>query len=276
MSMKLIDLSQFTQNFTRDNAEEIAAEVSSMKTIIRKMDVGVHDVTFTAVAMKDGEAFKLNDKAGGTLIFSMIGHNLAGEEQLFVFFLPTAITYAQGMASTDPKIKFPFQRTSKDFQCMGINIPDFREAVLKTNGEAITKLIGTRFMVENKWDAKKLHLEYDNMTRCYHFTKPNGERFTSGEMAAPVHPEKDKWGDARFAEALVIAHSQNHQVALRMESIIKPHPTANNDKVNDALAALLRPQPKKVPNFVNATENPFKPKKVSAPLEFEKDIDIEG
>lgn len=270
--MTILDLSAFAKNFVPDNAEELS-KISSINGLPARIGVGVHEVTISSLYEKLGAPFRVVDQAGGALQFSVIIKNKDNEEQMVGFTVPLQITFSQSASLQDKRTSFLFKKTISDLMGMQIRLEYFREALIKTNGEAARLLIGTKFILENKWNPKKVHLEYNSSARGYYFTKANGERFTDGELAVPVHIDKDKKWHERFVEAMVIAKECNQELALNMETIIRSHPSETNEKVNEALLATFQSKEKK-PFAFNTTKNPFQPKKITAPVDFEPDVEM--
>lgn len=264
----LIDLSKFKQNFVKDTPEEIQ-EILAMREV-KRIPEGMHEVKIVNIHEKDGVKAKEVDKFGGCIGFSLVARNENHEEQLVYFLIPMHLTFLQ--ARNEPS-SFAIQKTITNLNAMGIRPDLLRLAMVETNGNALLTLIGTAFVIENRWDTRKLHLEYDAEAKAHFFVKGDGTRFTSGEMAVPVMFDKDKKGNDRWTEFIELAAQNNYKLATQMDTTIHSHPSLSNEGINEALLKLISKEtPKKV---VKTPSNfpPF-PKKPTAPLDMESDMDL--
>lgn len=266
--MKL-DLSQFRQNHVKDTAEDLA-EIAALKQIVR-IPEGIHEVVVTGIHEKDGNKFKITDKLGGTLGFSLVVQDAQKREQMIYICVPLVASYKQACLDPDKKVSFAYINSVRHLNCMKINPISLREAILASDCEAIKELVGAQFVIRNSWDSRKLHLEYDSTARAYYFVTSNGERFSSGEIAAPIELDMSKKDDSRFDEAVAIAHAQGYQLATRMDVKLDVHPTATNEDINESLKTYLVPKKQPTPTVINKTIPAF-PKKVVAPLSVEPDV----
>lgn len=262
-----IDLSNYRQNYIKDTAEDIK-EIAALKQTAR-IPEGVHEVVVTAIHEKDGSKFTISDKLGGTVGFSLIVKDALKREQMLYVSIPLVVSFKQACLDSDNKIKFQFRQSIKNLQIMGIDPILLREAMLATDCEAAEALVGTQFVIINSWDSRKLHLEYDSTARAHYFVTSAGERFSSGEIAAPIEIDSTIKDNKRYAEAIAIAHAQGYQLATQMNVNLDIHPTASNESINEALRKFV--QPKKPSTIINKTIPPFPVKKIVAPLSVEPD-----
>jgi hypothetical protein len=269
--MKKIDLSAFRQNYVKDTAEDMK-EIAALKSTTR-IPEGAHEVVVTAIHEKDGVKYKLTDKLGGTVGFSLVVKDSLKREQMLYISIPLVVSFKQACMDSDNKVKFQFRQSIKNLQLMGLDPMLLREAMLMSDCEALDYLVGTQFVIINSWDNRKLHLEYDATAKAHYFVTSSGDRFNSGEIAAPIALDAEKKDDTRYAEAIAIAHAQGYQLATRMDVNVDTHPTASNEAINEALQKVI--QPKKVaPTVINKTipAFPVTPKKILAPLSVEPDL----
>lgn len=266
------DLSAFRQNYVKDSVEDMK-KIAEIKSV-QRIPEGAHEVVITGVHEKDGVKYKLNDTLGGTLGFSLVVKDAQRREQLLYVAIPLHVNFLQACLDKDSKISFQFKNSVDNIQSMGVDAILLREAVLATDCDAIESLVGAQFVVVNTWDARKLHLEYDELSKAHVFVNSNGERFTSGEIAAPIKLDLDTDIKKRYVEATAIAIQHGYQLATQMRVKIDTHPTASNDKINEALEKAVQPKEKKVPVLINKTIPAF-PKKIVPPLSIEPDNFIE-
>lgn len=264
----LIDLSKFKQNFVKDTPEEIQ-EILAMKDV-RRIPEGLHEVKVTGFYEKDGTKIKIVPKFGGCVGFSMIVKTLTHEEQLIYLMIPLHLKFLQ--ARNEPN-SYAIQKTINNLNSMGIRPDLLRLAIVESNGNAIESLIGANLVIENKWDIRKLHLEYDTEAKSYFFVKGDGSRFTSGEMAVPVMFDKDKKGTERWEEFIALATQNDYKLATQMDTILHPHPTLKNESINEELSKIINKDLQK--KVVKPTSNfpPF-PKKPVAQLDIESDVEL--
>lgn len=266
-----IDLSSFRQNYVKDTAEDMK-EIAALKQSVR-IPEGAHEVVVSAIHEKDGVKCKLSDKLGGTVGFSLVVKDALKREQMLYISIPLVVSFKQACLDADNKVKFQFRQSIKNLQLMGIDPILLREAMLATDCEAVDALVGTQFVIVNSWDNRKLHLEYDATAKAFYFVTSSGEKFASGEIAAPIELDATIKDDSRYAEAVAIAHAQGYQLATRMDTNVDSHPTATNDAINEALAKFLQPKKTAHP-IINKTipAFPVAPKKIVAPLSIDPDV----
>lgn len=266
------DLSAFRQNYVKDSAEDMK-KIAEIK-LVQRIPEGVHEVIVTGIHEKDGVKFKLNDTLGGTIGFSLIVKDTQKREQLLYIAIPLHVNFLQACLDKDTKINYQFRNSVDNIQSMGLDASLLREAALVTDCEAIENLIGTQFVIINTWDARKLHLEYDELSKAHVFVNSSGERFTSGEIAAPIKLDLEIDVKKRYTDAIAIALSYGFQLATQMRVKVDSHPTASNDKINEALEKAILPKEKKSPIIINKTIPAF-PKKIVPPLSVEPDNFVE-
>lgn len=264
-----IDLSSFRQNYVKDTAEDMK-EIDALKNTAR-IPEGSHEVVVTSIHEKDGVKCKLTDKLGGVVGFSLVVKDALKREQMVYISIPLVASFKQACMDTDNKIKFQFRQSTRNIKLMGLDPIVLREAIIASDCEAVDLLIGTQFVIVNSWDVRKLHLEYDSTAKAHYFVTSSGDKFSSGEIAAPIALDSEKKDDSRFCEAIAIAKAQGYELATRMSTTIDSHPTAQNDAINESLKKYLQP---KKQTIINKTIPAF-PKKVTAPLSIEPDIFIE-
>ncbi len=257
--MSKLDLSAFRKNFVRDTEEDLK-EIDALKQSVR-IPEGIHEVVAVGIHEKDKIKYKLIDKVGGSLGFSLVFEDAKKRSQMFYMTIPLAVTFKLACMDSDKKVSFPFIKTQKFLRVCGVDLIKFREALINTE-EAAECLIGTQFVVTNTWPDNKLHLEYDGVAKAFYFTNSSNERFSSGELAAPIElPKGDK--DSRFSEAIVIASQNGYQLATQMESDFSVHPTAVNNKINELISKFLTPKKEII---INKTIPAFAVKKPTGPL----------
>jgi hypothetical protein len=262
------DLSAFRQNYVKDTAEDMKEIAASLKQSVR-IPEGVHEVVVVAIHEKDGEKFKITDKLGGTVGFSLVLKDALKREQMLYISIPLVVSFKQACLDKDNKINFQYRQSIKNLQIMGVDPILLREVMIATDCEALESLIGTQFVLINSWDSRKLHLEYDNTAKAHYFVTSSGDKFSSGEIAAPIEIDSSIKDDKRFSEAIAIAHAQGYQLATRMDVKLDVHPTASNESINEALRKFI--QPKKAPTIINKTIPAFPIKKIVPPLSIEPD-----
>lgn len=273
--MSLVDLSKFKQNFVKDTEDDLK-EIAAMKQMM-PIPEGIHEVTVVGIhEKKDGAKFKIDDKLGGTLGFSLIVKNIHKQEQLIYICIPLIVTFLQARRDTDRSISFTFKRAIDTIQAMGINPIHLRESIITSNGTAAELLIGTQFVLTNYWDPKKVHLEYDSIAKAHFFATAQGERFSSGEMALPCHINSSIAIEDRYKEFVAIAHENHYEFTNKMNTTYDSHPTANNNIINEALEKACVPKEQKKPLAVNKIipNFPVQVKRPAVPIDTEPDIEL--
>jgi hypothetical protein len=264
----MIDLSKFKNNYVKDTPEEIQ-EILAMTTV-KRIPEGVHEVKITGFHEKDGQKLKMIEKYGGSIAFSVIVKTKQNEEQLIYMLVPVGVTFRQAVAEEN---NFMIKKIIGHLNTIGIRPDLLRSAMIDSNGAALQTLIGAEFVIENKWDPKQLHIEYDQNLKANFFVKGDGTRFESGEMAVPVVFDKDKKGDERWAPFVALAKEHNFKLATQMFTNLLPHPEVSNEVINEKLAKFGKQEEKKVINKTPSAFPPF-PKKVIAPIDIEGDMDL--
>lgn len=274
--MSTIDLSKFRQNFVRDTAEDIK-QIAAMKTSL-KIGAGRHEVVVTGIHEKEGSSkFKLTDRLGGSLGFSLIVKNAKNEEQLIYVCVPLMVTFIQACRDIEKGNKFLFKKTFELLESLQVDPIIFRECIVATDGRAADKLKGAQLVIINSWRDGKLHLEYDTVAKAHFFTKSNGERFESGELSHPVSLDSTKKGDDKFTEFIAIARENGWELVTQMDTEVQLHPTFSNTHINDELLKeLAASQSPKKPQIVNKTipAFPIHTKKILASMEIEPDVEF--
>lgn len=285
MSMKH-DLSKFRNTFVKETSEDIQ-EAMRGNTSAPKIGSGLHEVVVTKMyTNKAGETSKITDRAGGSLSFNFIVRNSARQEQLINMFVPLALSFSQVCKSKDNKgDSFLFNKSVKLLMSMRIDPALFREAVMFTDGEAISLLVGAQFVLENFWPIKSVHLEWDSTAKAHFFCNAMGEKFPSGEMSGPHYVENTANPKDRFKPFLSIAYQNGYSFSEQFNTEFHEHPTVGNEKVSSDLLVACKPKveaPVKEFKIVNKTVPPVFPsvvaplvKKIISPLDVEPDLESE-
>lgn len=267
-----MDLSKFRQNYTKDSAEDIQ-EIASSK-MAQQIPEGVHEVVIVGIHEKDGVKFKINDKLGGTLGFSIIVRNAQKQEQMIYMSIPLQLSFKTAASDLDKKLAFPYKSTVQNLYAMGIDAAALRESILLTNGESAELLKGAQFVITNSWNSKMIHMEYDAIAKAHFFVTAMGDRFDSGEMAIPLYPDTKLALTERYKEFIGLAKLNGYQLATRMDMSIEKHLTATNQAINEELRKIC--QPKEVKTVVNKTIPPVFPIHVKKPIvQMDVEPDIE-
>ena len=274
--MGLIDLSMFRANFIKDTEEEQKELVK--KKSFNGIPQGSHEVILTEVTEKFGGKISLINKLGGCVEFTIIFRNVAKQEQFAFCAIPMHLTFGQAIKSKEERgTAFKIERTYKMFQTMGVDPRLLREAILLSDGEAISSIVGAQCVLVNHWDPKSIHIEYDNTSKGHYFVTAMGQRFESGEMSVPLKIDYKIPVAQRFVDIIAVAKENGFKFTPNMETVYETHPTATNDLIIKNLQKFVKPKEPKEIKIVNKTIPPFpvQVKKMVAPLDhIEQEIDL--